>query len=967
MAVKPVDVSEGESLGQVQLRSESGEIILVPKPSSDPNDPLNWSQPFKYYVAVVTCFGMLMCTFLAAGPTVALVQIAMDFGGGPTANLALIIPQVAFFFTVSALTQGTGNLLWQPLINKYGKRPMYIISFSGYFATAIWSGISTSYSSELAARVLLGFFSGAGECLGPGTISDVFFLHERGSAMAMYNFATGSGVSIGIIVSGIITLNNSWRVIYFVGAAMIGVLLLLIIFTFPETAYNRVYDNTTEKGDIYENKKNPYRLSLSIILDDDEKAQVARYYAEADEQFEGKEAEPSVIERMEERIRRLEAVVFGNAKYSPLPGIAARKEKSYWSRLALFSEETFTRESLWKMFIRPFGLIMLPPVIWAMLVMSVIIGFNVAISSSCEHSSPATLSPSKIHADVIKVANDLEQAYGFTSFQSGLCFIGSLVGGILGIPAGGPVGEAVANYFTIRNNGIREPEFRLPAIAISVVTAPLSLVLYGVGIQYKLSPAVPIFGLSLLSFSSGQAINISFVYTLDAYSPVSGEVTIAQLAFKSIIGFGLSAATNIWIANSGLVLAFSEMAAITLFVLLLAIPLFFYGKRLRRWSLGWRAVTFVGSLGIDLANFCHDEAQNLHDGRMMLGAGLVGEDMIKLAKAVFLVLLERFRHCLATDERDKVFALLGLASSSSVRGNVKVIADYSKSAVDIFTSLTRQYINRQKNLDILCHAVLNSLSFAPSWVPCWFYYESGLSVLPKRRRMLGTDHGPLYRCVGDLTLDTELLFASRLDSNGLWLTGFWFDVLSIVGGSTTKSQDLGLELPSDSKADLIEEWKEMSEICSCNYGPKTEYSFRRTLVADAIGEERLPNSVNFGAVPKDEDALKIGSRGGGFDSSASHLAGYVAPIDNGSNLSVPGQLENWATLDEASIKRASVKRTFIVTEKCYMGLGPLALEEGNLVYVLVGGQVPFTLRPTIVPGGYFLTNSALLSLFRTFE
>jgi hypothetical protein len=43
MAVK-VNVNPGEGqLGRVQLRSENGEIILIPKPSSDPNDPLNWS------------------------------------------------------------------------------------------------------------------------------------------------------------------------------------------------------------------------------------------------------------------------------------------------------------------------------------------------------------------------------------------------------------------------------------------------------------------------------------------------------------------------------------------------------------------------------------------------------------------------------------------------------------------------------------------------------------------------------------------------------------------------------------------------------------------------------------------------------------------------------------------------------------------------------------------------------------
>lgn len=42
-------------------------------------------------------------------------------------------------------------------------------------------------------------------------------------------------------------------------------------------------------------------------------------------------------------------------------------------------------------------------------------------------------------------------------------------------------------------------------------------------------------------------------------------------------------------------------------------------------------------LGLDLATFCHGEAQDLKDGRMMLAAGLVGTDMIKLAKAVFRI------------------------------------------------------------------------------------------------------------------------------------------------------------------------------------------------------------------------------------------------------------------------------------------------------------------------------------------
>jgi hypothetical protein len=42
MELKGRDVVEETSLGRVQLLTESGERILVPKPSNDPNDPLNW-------------------------------------------------------------------------------------------------------------------------------------------------------------------------------------------------------------------------------------------------------------------------------------------------------------------------------------------------------------------------------------------------------------------------------------------------------------------------------------------------------------------------------------------------------------------------------------------------------------------------------------------------------------------------------------------------------------------------------------------------------------------------------------------------------------------------------------------------------------------------------------------------------------------------------------------------------------
>jgi MFS family permease len=99
-------------------------------------------------------------------------------------DFASKIAHVAYFFTTTALLQGMGNLVWMPVIVKYGRRPAYVSAFILYTAVAAWAGGATSYGSELAARIIMGFASGAAECLAPLTIADLFFLHERGLVMA---------------------------------------------------------------------------------------------------------------------------------------------------------------------------------------------------------------------------------------------------------------------------------------------------------------------------------------------------------------------------------------------------------------------------------------------------------------------------------------------------------------------------------------------------------------------------------------------------------------------------------------------------------------------------------------------------------------------------------------------------------------------------------------------------------------
>ncbi|KAI9708382.1 MAG: hypothetical protein M1820_004086 [Bogoriella megaspora] len=234
----------------------------------------------------------------------------------------------------------------------------------------------------------------------------------------------------------------------------------------------------------------------------------------------------------------------------------------------------FTSDSLLKMFLRPIVLLSLPPVLWATLVMSVTIGFLVAISSNFASAFSAT--------------------YGFLPYQSGLCFISGFVGTMIAIFFGGHVSDMVADFFTRRNGGIREPEMRLPAMTIGLIAAPLGLLLYGVGIENKLHWMAPTLGLGFLSFAVAQGTNVSLAYIVDSYRPIAGETIVTQLAFKSCFGFLLSFYTNPWVDESGYSHAFGAMAGISAAVQVLWLLFFFVGKRVRRATINWKVIRYVG-------------------------------------------------------------------------------------------------------------------------------------------------------------------------------------------------------------------------------------------------------------------------------------------------------------------------------------------------------------------------------------
>lgn len=256
------------------------------------------------------------------------------------------------------------------------------------------------------------------------------------TASRVYTCALSAGASGGIIVAGLISIHNGWRTIYWVATALIGTCTLFVIFTFPETIYLR-------------------------------DAAASREVAQHDSTTLDLESKGPVTSQIDDT----------SASTTTTANIP--EKRSYASSLRIYSG-TYTQESLLKLFIRPTAFLILPQVLWATLVMSGTIGFLVAITSNF---APA-----------------FATAYGFEPWQAGLCFLAAVIGAFIGIFVGGHFSDWIADKQTQRNGGIREPEMRLPAILVSVVTAPLALILYGVGIQYKLHWICPTIALGLSKF-----------------------------------------------------------------------------------------------------------------------------------------------------------------------------------------------------------------------------------------------------------------------------------------------------------------------------------------------------------------------------------------------------------------------------------------------------------------------------------
>ncbi|KAH7160474.1 major facilitator superfamily transporter [Dactylonectria estremocensis] len=222
LASKDSKHAEGEGLA---------DIILVPRPSEDPEDPLNWT--FKRKVLATSC--VIMYTIMVAIPSSAVYSIVTPIRKETSLTLTNINNGTGIMF----LFYGWGCVIWQALALQYGKRPVYLFSIATNIIILATAPMCTTSGTYLANRILLGFFGAPVESLPEISVTDIWFAHERPTYLAWYGWSLALCGKLAPMLSGFINVGMGWKWTLWWCAIWNAIALIYCFLFMEETNYDR--------------------------------------------------------------------------------------------------------------------------------------------------------------------------------------------------------------------------------------------------------------------------------------------------------------------------------------------------------------------------------------------------------------------------------------------------------------------------------------------------------------------------------------------------------------------------------------------------------------------------------------------------------------------------------------------------------------------------------------------------------
>lgn len=193
----------------------------------------------------------------------ALPPLGIDMGlpGLPQVQTELRSYSAAYTLTFFLFGFSVGPIIFGPLSDIYGRKPILIIGLTLFSITALGCSLSNSMESLLLFRLIQGIGAGAAAALPSAIVRDVFtgnLAIKQQSYVAMVN---GIAPLIAPMIGAAILIFGDWRTIYET-LAIVGLILLTIsAFGYSETA--PIHARTCKNKNILSSVFNSYAEVLT--------------------------------------------------------------------------------------------------------------------------------------------------------------------------------------------------------------------------------------------------------------------------------------------------------------------------------------------------------------------------------------------------------------------------------------------------------------------------------------------------------------------------------------------------------------------------------------------------------------------------------------------------------------------------------------------------------------------------------
>lgn len=503
-------------------KKDAADVVLIPTPSDDPNDPLNWSTRRK----LMHVFCLVLYCFATGIPGTCIYSIIPDIAAAEGVHISVADLNAGTGYAFLFL--GLGCLVFQPLAMQFGKRPVYLFSTLACAMLNLWQPYITTNGQWIALKILAGLVTAPIEALPEASISDMFFEHQRATYMGIYACALFGSNYMAPLVAGFINENSAnlavggWRWVIFWSVIFCLMGFVFLFFFMEETNYDRRLrvktDGNGEPIAVITSNGHPDEKSPGLVT--------VKSNSSSDDVMSNAVGNQAVF------IDEDEAVVYG-------------PEKTFWQKLSL-TAGVKSQFLLWEYFKTPFYMARFPVVLWA--------GFLYGSSLFWYTVLNAT------EALVLGA-----EPYNFSSAMCGLAYLSPCIFVVIIYFYAGWTTDWLKLYFARKRGGISQAEDRLWALSVYTVLGPCALILWGVGASQGIHWFGVVFGLGLMAGLCIIGCVNAVTYVIDCYHEVSCEAIATVIVIRNTMSFGMSYGITPWLTNEGVKNCFIAAAFICLF------------------------------------------------------------------------------------------------------------------------------------------------------------------------------------------------------------------------------------------------------------------------------------------------------------------------------------------------------------------------------------------------------------------